>query len=313
MRRTAGSRARGMQLAAALARALAALPALVLARALFAQAVPGRELLQFPLGTIDRAPALPGGAGDGFGNPAAIRLDSAERWRVGVSAMQTPAEQSVDARAAAFAIASGTRTTYGFAVAHASVGDLYRTTTDPQTVGNIAYNTTLSSLAGAHRFGEHATVGVAIRYRTGEIDGERSGAFGADAGVLIDRLPFADVRLAAASFLWRPTSPDLARPSLHLAADASLYNAERIGLRAGVASERTRGSYREDFLFGGLRMDFMEARGGVSRSLAFDNAAWHSRLGVIFHYDQYRAGIAREQSAGGLDPLYQFTLSATIR
>src|SRR5919201_5753966 len=60
-----------------------------------AQEVPARDLLRFPLGTMDRATALASSVGDGLGNPAAVSLEDSERVRAGAAALQTATQQGV--------------------------------------------------------------------------------------------------------------------------------------------------------------------------------------------------------------------------
>ena len=47
-----------------------------------AQVVPGRDLLELPIGTVAEAPVLATLAGDGLWNPATIRLRNGARIRI---------------------------------------------------------------------------------------------------------------------------------------------------------------------------------------------------------------------------------------
>ncbi len=291
--------------------------ALSLCRGARAQIVPARDLLQFPIGTLDHASALPGGINDGFGNPAAIGLERGARLRIGLAALQTPSDQSVDLRMLAVAVAHGERDTFGFSILHAGVGNLYRTTTDPQTVGTIAYNTTLTSLSAAHRFGDHITGGIAARYRTGEIGGDRRGTALVDVGATATHLPLLDARLGIASFLWRPVNPSKERPALNIGGDVRLYEAmlgtAPVDVRGGYGVTLTEGEQREDAIVGAARLDGVQASAGLVRTAAFGSSEWRPRFGIGVRFGGYSASVARQQNGAGLDPIYQFTLSTTIR
>ncbi len=280
-----------------------------------AQQVPGRDLLQFPLGTIDRAAALPGGIGDGLGNPATIALDSAEWLRAGVAALRTPSDQGVSVQLAAVAIALPGRLTVGAAVVRASVSDLLRTETDPRTIGReIPYSTVVYSITVARRHTQHFTAGLAVRYRHGELDDERRGAFGLDGGLVAQHLAFRDASIGAATFLWRPANADEERTTVNVGGDLRLLGRDAAHqLRAGYSLAATAWEDREDFVFVAGRHGAWEARAGMVRTTVFGGQQWRMRLGVRVHYAEYMAGVAREENGAGLSPIYQFTLSSTLR
>src|SRR4051812_12139455 len=58
-----------------------------------AQQVPGRELFDFPIGSMAEAPALATAAGGGFWNPATIALSTTDRFRAAIAALDSPTEQ----------------------------------------------------------------------------------------------------------------------------------------------------------------------------------------------------------------------------
>lgn len=263
---------------------------------------------------MDRGAALADGIGDGLGNPAAVVVDSGTRVRAGIAALQSPASLGVSAALASAAVGIQDRVTVGVSVAQAGMRDLIRTESDPTAVGGaIAYNTTLASVSVAARQSRWVTGGVAFRYRTGQLDGNRRDAWGIDAGMIAEHLPWADASVGLSTFLWQPASADQERSTLNAAADVRVVGAGERTTRAGYSLALTEGSLREDFAYLSGRFDAVEARAGALRTASFDGADWRGRLGLRVHYGRYVAGIAREQDGAGLDPLYQFTLSATFR
>src|SRR5512132_2588140 len=98
-----------------------------------AQRVPGRDLLDFPIGTLAEPAALASQMGDGLWNPATIRLLPDRRARVSAGALATGADQGVVAQAIAGALALPRELTVGASVVRAAVRDLVRTETDPQS------------------------------------------------------------------------------------------------------------------------------------------------------------------------------------
>ena len=170
-----------------------------------AQAVPARDLLEFPIGTVGEAPVLATIAGDGLWNPASILLRNGSRLRITAASVHGPDDQGVSGQLLAAAYRHRQRTTVGLSIVRASVSNLVRTENDPQSIGGeIPYSTIVISTTVAARTHRYLTTGVALRYRYGEIDSESEGALGIDAGVIADALPWRDGRVAASSFLWRP-------------------------------------------------------------------------------------------------------------
>src|SRR5471032_1111294 len=97
--------------------------------------IPGRDLLTFPIGLSAEAPALGNTAGTGLWNPATALIPDGYHWRLSVAAMNAPADIAVAAQL--FSVAGEWKnTTIGLSVARASVSDILRTDTDPQSIGN---------------------------------------------------------------------------------------------------------------------------------------------------------------------------------
>jgi hypothetical protein len=290
--------------------ALAALPA-----AAAAQWVPGRDLLDFPIGTLAEAPALADQAGVVLWNPAAMALlPDTVRARVGIAALTTAADQGVSAQLVGGTLALRAGLAAGLSVARASVADLVRTESDPESLGGIAYSTTLLSGMIARRSPSHVVTGLALRYRTGQLDGTTRAAVGVDGGLLVDGLFGRDGRLALSSFLWSPGDGENERATYTGAADVRVAG-ERVSreLRAGYSFLTTEHGMGEHFGFVSARHGPLRGRLGAARSTAFGESRWRLRLGVGVYYARFAVGVAREETGAGLPATYQFSLSSTIK
>jgi hypothetical protein len=281
-----------------------------------AQQVPGRDLFEFPLGTMGEAPALAEQSGVAFWNPAAAVVPRGSRVRLGIAALATPADQGVSARLAGVSVELPGDVTAGLSLASASVDDLVRTETDPQSLGRLPYSSNVYSAVVARRSPTHVVAGLALRYRTGALDSERRGALGLDGGVLADGLlGRLDGRVGVSSFLWRPGNQADERATVTAAADARVGGTgERREARAAYAFTSTQRGAREHYVVGSGRYGPWAGRLGVARSTAFDEVTWRLRLGVGVYYARYVVGVARE--SGGAAPLpatYQFSLSSTLK
>ncbi len=261
------------------------------------------------------APALASHVGDGLWNPASVLLPVGDRARVSVATLNAPQDQGVSAQTLTLAVALPAGTSGAFSAVRASVADLVRTSTDPQTVGGeIPYSTMVLSLTAARRSQAHFVTGVALRYRTGQIDAVRRGALGIDGGVVADGLSSRDLRVGLSSFLWRPGAASRERTSLELAGDGRIAGTgPRLEARAGYAFSSTEAHAREHYVFTSARSGNWEGRAGLARSFAFGETSSRIRLGLDLHYARYTVGIAREDTGAGLAPTYQFALITAVR
>jgi hypothetical protein len=277
------------------------------------QTVPGRDLLELPLGTVAEAPVLATLTGDGLWNPATIYLRNGARLRISAASLEGPQDQGVSAQLLGAAYAVRPRTTVGLSVTRAAVSDLIRTESDPQSVGGeIPYNTIVGSATVARRASDYFTVAVAVRYRHGEMDGDRSGAVGFDGGVIADGLPWRDARLGASTFLWRPANDAAERTRYSAGGDIRVAGRDTLAeVRAGYAGAYTEQLSREHYAFLGGRFKVVEARAGAIRLAAYGNADWRFRVGIGVHHARYMVGVAREETGAGLRPTYAFTLTTT--
>ena len=280
-----------------------------------AQRVPGRDLLEITLGAGADVPALATESGSGVWNPAAAGLPEGARARLAAGALQGASDQGLGAQLLEAALAGPRRTTVGIAVLRASVDELVRTETDPQSIGGeIPYHTTLISLHAAQRRTEHLSAGLALRYRTGQLDGDEHGELGADAGVLASDLGPRDVRIGASTFLWQPAGAAEANATFHAGADIRVMGPDstREG-RLGYGFGYTLRGAREHYGVISGRLSRLSGRLGTAYSEEFGYYEWRLRLGVGLHYARYVVGVVREENGAGMAPVYQFTLSALIR
>ena len=279
-----------------------------------AQGVPGRDLFELPLATVAEAPVLATLGGDGLWNPATILLRAPRGLRLTGSSLEGPADQGVSAQlvAAAYRLSDGT--TVGLSLARASVSGLIRTEDDPQSIGSeIPYSSTLISAAVAQRTHQYVTAAVAVRYRYGELDADHKSAFGFDGGLIADRLPWRDVRLAASTFLWRPADVANERTRFSVGGDLRVYGPDSLReARAGYSLAHTERTSREHYLFAGGRYRVFEGRAGMMHHRAYGDTDWRFRVGVGLHRSRYFVGIAREETGVGLRATYAFTLTTTI-
>jgi hypothetical protein len=276
-----------------------------------AQAVPARDLLEFPIGTVAEAPVLATISGDGLWNPASIFLRNGSRLRVTAGALHGPAAQGVTAQLLAAAVRVGERTTAGLAISRASVADLIRTENDPQSIGGeIPYSTIVVSAAVARRTHRYVTAAAALRYRHGEMDRDRRGALGLDGGVVADAFPWRDARIAASTFLWRPGNTGEERTRFSLGGDLRVVGVDSLeAVRVGYAAAITQRISRDQYAFVAGRWRAVEMRGGALYLSAHGNDEWRFRIGVGLHHARYVVGLAREDTGAGLAPMYAFTLT----
>jgi hypothetical protein len=202
------------------------------------------------------------------------------------------------------------------AVVRAAVDNIVRTGSDPQSIGgDVPYQTTLYSAVVTRRTRDFLTAGIAVRYRTGQLDSDRKSALGVDGGIRAEGLWGHDVRLGLATFLWKPGgSVADERTSFNAAGDLrAVGRSERQEVRGGYAISYTPGSGHEHYLVGSGRSGVLEGRVGLARAVRFGEPFWRLRLGAGLHYARYALGVAREEAGADLGPTYQFTLSTSFK
>jgi hypothetical protein len=286
---------------------------LVVSSTAAAQQVPGRDLFDFPLGLLgDPAPLSSRMAGS-LWNPATSNLLPGRQAEFGFAGLTTPKEQGVRLQ-----MLGGTLRVYGgvtasLSYAQASVSDILRTETDPQSLGGeVPYGTSLLS-AGASKAHGNVTAGVAVRYRWAALDADRSGVFATDAGVLIDGIARTPLRIAFSTFLMSPSrSKEVA--SYLTAADGPLYRRDStFVIRGGYSMTATERRGREDYVFTTTTYRQFDLSAGVAQATAYGNRDHRWRLGLGFHYGGYTAAFGREDGAAGVGASTQFLLTRMIR
>ncbi len=292
---------------------LCGLAAILWAPGLSAQPVPARELLEFPLGAVLEPAALAAEPGAGFWNPATSVLSARERFRFGVASLTTATDQGVDGQLLSASWRRHTGTTFGASVARAGIAGILRTDTDPTGLGDVPYSTLLVSLTVAREILPHVTGGVAARLRDGRVDADVRHAVAADLGIVIHDLPWRNARVAVSSFLWRPGREIEDRPALLAAADARVAGDSIRELRVGYSHNGVNRGAQERGVFFGSRLDRLEARAAYLRTEVGGRSVSRVRSGLALHYNRFVVGVAREEGASGLGPLYQFTLSSILR
>lgn len=292
---------------------LCGLVAFAWATPLTAQSVPARDLWEFPLGAVLEPAALASEPGGGLWNPASSHVRGAARWRVGVASLATAADQSVDGQLAAANFRRRDGTTVGVSVARTSVASILRTESDPSTLGEVPYSSLLLSLTASRDLLPHLTAGVSARFREGRADRLVDHAIAADVGIILHSLPVRDARIAVSSFLWRPGREIDDRPAFVAAADARLMGVTDRETRLGYSFNGVNRGAKEQGPFVAWRFDRVDLRGAYLRTTASGRTVSRIRSGVALHYARFVVGVAREEGATGLGPLYQFTLSSLLQ
>ena len=279
-----------------------------------AQRVPGRDLLDFPLGTLADAPALSTTTGLGLANPAAIWIPDGHLGRVSLSALQTPAEVGVSIQALGIAVSLPQQIAASLSIVQASVNDIPRTEIDPKSLpGDIPYSTSLFSVGVARRQ-ESVVAGVMLRYRVGSLDDQQRGAFGLDAGVLADSLLGLPIRAGASTFLWRPANGSDEETAYSGAIDGRVLRGPgsregRLGYSLTLIERRT----VEHYGFAALNEGRWSATAGLLRHVSSGEGDWSLRIGIGLRHKRYHIGVARDGVRDGIGGIYQFTLTSLIR
>lgn len=279
-----------------------------------AQSLPGRELFELPLGSVAEGAALSVRSADGFRNPAAVLLPSTARARLSISSLTTGSDQGVAGQLAAFAHQGPAHATIGFTLARATVSGIARTDLDPQPIGSdVPYSGLVVSAHAARRATSRLSAGIALRYHHGEVDSYRRDALGIDAGLLVDSVAGLDLRLGAATFLWRPGTSSGEGAAFTGAADLRVAGRDSLlELRTSLAYSDATGLSRELSAGASLQYGPLEGRAGVARSSVSGHATTRPRLALGLTYARYFVAIAREESREGLAPVYHFTLVTTF-
>ena len=137
-------------------------------------------------------------------------------------------------------------------------------------------------------------------------------AVSADLGLVIHSLPVRDARFAISSFLWRPGREIDDRPALLAATDFRLMGETDRESRVGYSYNGVNRGAREHGPFLSWRREKVDLRAAILRTTTSGRTVSRIRTGFALHYARFVVGVAREEGASGLGPLYQFTLSSII-
>src|SRR5690242_4527614 len=124
--------------------AFATFASVIVSASAAAQQVPARDLFEFPLGLMADAPSLSNRMPASLWNPASRAGSAASRGEIGVAGLTTPQAQGVQLEMIATEYRVRPNVSLGLSFAQASVSDILRTETDPQSLGGeIPYGTNL--------------------------------------------------------------------------------------------------------------------------------------------------------------------------
>ena len=283
------------------------------AASLEAQSVPARDLWEFPLGAILQPAALSTEPAGGLWNPAAHGLKTGERIRLGVTSLSASSDQGVGGQMLGIIFRQRDNRTFGISVARSAIEGVVRTDFDPQAIGEVPYSSLIVSATATRQVLPNIDVGLGIRWREGRVDEEVRHALAADLGLVATHLPLRDARIGVSSFLWRPGREIEDRPSVLVAVDASVYAKGTNEFRAGYSYHAVNRGAREYGPYMLTRLDRFEANVAVLAITSFGRRVNRIRSGVALRYASYLVGVGREEGISGLGPLYQFTLSSTVR
>ncbi|HTE45471.1 MAG TPA: hypothetical protein VK636_09530 [Gemmatimonadaceae bacterium] len=280
-----------------------------------AQHVPGRDLLEFPLGLMAEAPPLSSQMTGGLWNPANIAIRSPIRAEIGFAGLTTPQEQGVRLEMLAGSYKVRPNLTASLSYAQASVSNIIGTDTDPTSNGGgseIPYSTMLVS-AGAALTRGTLTLGAALRYRYGTVISDHGSAIGIDGGAIVDRVAGTPLRLAVSTFLLTP-SRSAGEATYLAAADVPVFHRDSsFVVRGGYSISHTEGRGREDYAFASSAYRQLDVSGGVSQMNLFGNVSRRMRLGFGLRYAGYTVAVGREDGAAGISASYQFLVKRTFR
>jgi hypothetical protein len=300
----------------------AAVASALLSASAAAQKVPARDLFEFPLGLLADAPALSTRMPASLWNPASRASDSTSRADIGLAGLTTPQNQGVQLGMIGAEYRIRPQFSAAMSFAQASVSDILRTETDPQSIGGeIPYGTSLFSAGlaltnrplaiGTQTLGTWS-FGAAARYRWATVDDDHGGAFSLDAGVIGDHLLGTPLRGAVSTFLFSPDrSADAA--TFMAAVDAPVYRRDSsLTVRLGYSLSQTQARGRDDYVFTSVDHRWFNVSGGFDWSTAFGSRDRRFRLAIGLRYASYVIAVGREDGDAGIGASYQFLLTRTI-
>jgi hypothetical protein len=277
-----------------------------------AQEVPGRDLLEFPLGALARPHALATTPAASLWNPALGAPTGAYRTEVTGAMLETPTDQAVSGRIFGISRRINGRLVATASFASIGVSDIVRTDTDPQSLGAIPYETVVFS-GGASTVLRSVQLGAAVRYRSGVADTERRGVIATDLGFVIPRVFDQPIRVAGGtcmlSLFGRKESATWSG-----AADAPIFRRDStVEVRAGYGISATQRRGTEHLSFVSVAAGAVDGQVGLARRVAYGTYVDAMRLGLGLRYGGYRLGIARNDQTVSAGSSYQVILSSSFK
>jgi hypothetical protein len=287
-----------------------------------AQPSPGQsavaaDLWRVASGTLVVPAALADDASGALWTPAFALPADGPSARLGVEAIHAPADAGVGGSVAAASFRPRAGWTLSAVWGRLSIGDLVRTETSPEAIGDIAAYAQVFSLGAARSLaGGAVTVGVAARALDGRLDELGSTRLTADAGVLIAA---GHLRLGAATHFFDPTSASAASGAGY-SLGAALHTSEgtlwgvsvRAEVRYGLGMAHGEGA--SHLLSAGVRLArALELDAGAARESTAGTAAWRGRFGGAVSAGRYRVYVGRDGGVNGFGATYRFGLVATLR
>jgi hypothetical protein len=276
------------------------------------QEVPGRDLLQFPLGALAQPRALAATSAGSLWNPALGAPAGSYRTEATIATLKTPTEQAVSGRILGVSRRINARWVATASFASIGVSDLVRTDTDPQSLGEISYGTIVIS-GGASTLWRSMQLGAAVRYRSGVADTERLGVVATDIGFVVPRLFDRPIRIAGGtcmlSLFGRKESA-----TWSAAVDGPIFRRDStVVVRAGYGISATERRGVEHLSFVSAVAGAVDGQVGLARRVAYASYVDAIRVGVGLHYARYRLGIARDDQPSSTGASYQVVLSSSFR
>jgi hypothetical protein len=282
-----------------------------------AQSAIAADLWRVAAGTLVVPPALATDGSAALWTPAYAIPGEGPGLRVGVEAIQAPADEGVGGAIASVAFHPRGAWTLNAVWGRLDIGDLVRTETSPEALGSIPAYAQVLSIGVARSFAAAGvTVGIAARALDGRLDDHGSTRWTADAGVAYTG---RHLRLGATTHFFDPSSASaISGASYSLGAEYRTPVADLWGTPALFAVRYGLGlAHGEDpahLLTAGVTLaGLLELDAGAAREGTAGTGVWRSRIGAAVTAGRYRVYLGRDGGVNGFDATYRFGLAATIR
>jgi hypothetical protein len=287
----------------------------LLPRGAFGQASVVSDLWRIAAGTEVVPMSLEAGGTAPLWTPA-VSLGEHERLRVGVEAINSPAEIGVSGGLLAVSTRLPHVGVVSFGYGRLSVQDISLTETSPEAIGTMAIYNQAVSLGVSGSVAPGVVGGVALRYLSGELGPAIRSQLGVDFGAQYLTEHFT---LGAATRFFDPT--------LRVAAGAASYNLgavyssspfdawgaqARVLLRYGLTSSR--GESAEHLVTAGVALgETLALDAGASVEQASGDQVVRSRLAIAIGSGPFRIQIGRDGGVNGFGATYRFGLTGSFQ